>query len=47
MAVLIFSAQTSDVNEIINIAVRIHRGVLEEGLIVDGLMFDDPYACAF
>lgn len=47
MAVLIFSAQTSDVNGIINTDVRIHLYAMEERLKVDGLMFDGPYVCAF
>jgi len=40
MAVLIFSAHTSVVKEIINAVLRIHRRVMEEKLIVDNLMFE-------
>ena len=39
MAVVIFSAQAWVVAESINTAVRIHRHMMEELLIVDGLIF--------
>jgi hypothetical protein len=47
MAVRIFSAQTWDVNGIINTAVRIHLYAMEERLKVDDLMLMVPMFALF